>query len=118
MRIFRTLCLVACRQIWWWSSVSLLARCGGQRPFLRPLCIAAAVITRIGPEACDPAFAAEPGAGEPRVRNQRRRSIKNPGYLGYSGLPSKKLQHFYRFRRSAEQPLFGEAGHLGYLIGG
>src|SRR4051812_12558980 len=78
-RIFRTLCLVACRQIWWWSSVSLLARCGGERPFLRPLCIAAAVITRIGPETCDPAFAAEPGVGEPRIRNQRRRSIKNPG---------------------------------------
>ena len=41
------------------------------------LFLAAAVITRIGPEACEPALAAEPSAGEPRIRNQKRRRIKN-----------------------------------------
>ena len=64
--------------------------CGGQRPTLRPLCIAAAAITRIGPEACEPALAAEPSATAPRIQAQSRRHIVKPGYLGYPGYWLKK----------------------------
>ena len=53
------------------------SRCGGQRPSRRPLCIAAAVITRIDPDACEPAFTAEPGAGEPRIQARAADISKN-----------------------------------------
>jgi hypothetical protein len=61
------------------------SQCGDQQSSLRPLFLAAAAITRIDPEACEPALAAEPSASAPRIQAQSRRHIVKPGYLGYPG---------------------------------
>src|SRR3954451_8627279 len=79
-------------------------RSGGQRSYRRPLVLAAAVLTRIGP--------AELGADGPSIGSWRRRRIKKSGYL--SCLRLSKWPGALRFRPlRREQPFDNGPQHQG-----